>query len=53
MVSRFKMTFFGRLSLATAAGGDPNKVYFTAGIGDEQHGLFGSLAPAVTDHPLT
>jgi uncharacterized protein (TIGR03118 family) len=27
-------------------GGDPNKLYFTAGIGGAQHGLFGSLAPA-------
>jgi len=26
-------------------GGDPNTLYFTAGIGDEQHGLFGSIAP--------
>jgi uncharacterized protein (TIGR03118 family) len=26
-------------------GGDPNKLYFTAGIDDEAHGLFGSLAP--------
>jgi uncharacterized protein (TIGR03118 family) len=33
-------------------GGDANTVYFTAGIGDEQHGLFGSLAPTATDHPL-
>ncbi|HEY0078124.1 MAG TPA: TIGR03118 family protein [Pyrinomonadaceae bacterium] len=24
-------------------GGDPNTLYFTAGIGNEQHGLFGSL----------
>ena len=30
-------------------GGDPDKVYFTAGVGDEQHGLFGSLAPAAPD----
>jgi uncharacterized protein (TIGR03118 family) len=34
-------------------GGDPDKVYFTAGIGDEQHGLFGSLTPTSNDHPLT
>jgi uncharacterized protein (TIGR03118 family) len=27
-------------------GGDPNVLYFTAGPGHEQHGLFGSLAPA-------
>jgi uncharacterized protein (TIGR03118 family) len=27
-------------------GGDPNKLYFTAGPGGELHGLFGSLAPA-------
>jgi uncharacterized protein (TIGR03118 family) len=25
-------------------GGDPNKIYFTAGVKDEAHGLFGSLA---------
>jgi uncharacterized protein (TIGR03118 family) len=25
------------------AGGDPNTLYFTAGIGEEEHGLFGSL----------
>jgi uncharacterized protein (TIGR03118 family) len=29
-----------------AAGGDPNKVYFTAGLQDEAHGLFGSIAAA-------
>jgi uncharacterized protein (TIGR03118 family) len=27
------------------AAGDPNTLYFTAGIGDESHGLFGSLQP--------
>jgi uncharacterized protein (TIGR03118 family) len=27
-------------------GGDSDKLYFTAGIGDEKHGLFGSIAPA-------
>ena len=27
-------------------GGDADKLYFTAGIDDEAHGLFGSLAPA-------
>ncbi|HMG74925.1 MAG TPA: TIGR03118 family protein [Pyrinomonadaceae bacterium] len=27
------------------AGGDPNVLYFTAGIADEEHGLFGSLRP--------
>jgi len=26
--------------------GDAGKLYFTAGIGDEQHGLFGSIAPS-------
>ena len=25
--------------------GDPNTIYFTAGLQDEQHGLFGSLTP--------
>jgi uncharacterized protein (TIGR03118 family) len=30
-------------------GGDPNAIYFTAGLQDEAHGLFGSLTPnAVT-----
>jgi uncharacterized protein (TIGR03118 family) len=28
------------------AGGDPNKIFFTAGLQDEMHGLFGTLAPA-------
>jgi uncharacterized protein (TIGR03118 family) len=27
------------------AGGDPNTLYFTAGTGEEEHGLFGSLRP--------
>jgi hypothetical protein len=27
------------------AGGATNTLYFTAGIGDEAHGLFGSLTP--------
>jgi uncharacterized protein (TIGR03118 family) len=30
------------------SGGDANKLYFTAGIQDEQHGLFGSLESADT-----
>jgi hypothetical protein len=36
------------------AGGDPNTVYFTAGIDNEQHGLFGSLtavAPGTPEGP--
>ena len=35
-------------ALGTRTGGpniDPNAVYFTAGIGDEEHGLFGELLP--------
>jgi uncharacterized protein (TIGR03118 family) len=35
-------------ALGTRTGGvgvDPNSVYFTAGIGDEDHGLFGQLLP--------
>ena len=28
-----------------AMGSDPSKVYFTAGVQNEQHGLFGSLSP--------
>ena len=27
------------------SGGDPNALYFTAGTGEEEHGLFGSLRP--------
>src|SRR4029450_2689357 len=27
------------------AGGDPNTLYFTAGIGEEEHGLLGALRP--------
>jgi uncharacterized protein (TIGR03118 family) len=33
--------------------GDPNVLYFTAGPGGEQHGLFGSLAPAQVPEPAT
>ncbi len=29
--------------------GSPNTLFFTAGIGDEGHGLFGSVAPATAD----
>ena len=32
-------------------GGEPNTVYFTAGLADETHGLFGSLTPTTADHP--
>jgi uncharacterized protein (TIGR03118 family) len=28
------------------AGGDPNQLYFTAGLANEMHGLFGSIKPA-------
>jgi len=31
-------------------GGDPAKLYFTAGIGGEAHGLFGSLEPFTKAH---
>lgn len=40
-------------------GSDPNKIYFTAGLQNEAHGLFGSLTPdpapsaAATPTPLT
>jgi len=30
------------------AGGDPNNLYFTAGIGEEEHGLFGKLQPTTS-----
>jgi hypothetical protein len=33
------------------AGGDPNTVYFTAGIDNELHGLFGSLTPVARGTP--
>jgi uncharacterized protein (TIGR03118 family) len=33
------------------AGGDANTVYFTAGIDNEQHGLFGSLTPVAPGTP--
>jgi uncharacterized protein (TIGR03118 family) len=29
-------------------GGDPNAIYFTSGVQDEMHGLFGSLTPNAT-----
>jgi uncharacterized protein (TIGR03118 family) len=32
-------------------GGDPNDVYFTAGLFDESHGLFGSFAPVAAGTP--
>lgn len=31
--------------------GDPNILYFTAGLKDEAHGLFGSLTPTITTNP--
>jgi uncharacterized protein (TIGR03118 family) len=34
-----------------ASGGDANKIYFTAGLDDEQHGLFGSLTPVTAGSP--
>lgn len=36
---------FGNGDVMGDVGGDPNTLYFTAGIGEEQHGLFGSLKP--------
>lgn len=30
---------------------DPNKIYFTAGVQDEAHGLFGTLAPTAAQDP--
>ena len=32
----------------TVPNSDPHKLYFTAGIGEEEHGLFGSIGH--TDH---
>jgi len=34
------------------AAGDPNTIYFTAGVQNEAHGLFGSLAPDATANPM-
>ncbi|HEU0138215.1 MAG TPA: TIGR03118 family protein [Bryobacteraceae bacterium] len=34
-------------------GGDVNKLYFAAGIDDEEHGLFGSIAPVPEPGTLT
>ena len=37
-----------------AGGGSPNTLYFTAGLADEGHGLFGSLSPiTATPEPST
>jgi uncharacterized protein (TIGR03118 family) len=33
------------------SGGDANKIYFTAGLFDETHGLFGSLTPVAQGTP--
>jgi uncharacterized protein (TIGR03118 family) len=33
------------------SGGDPNTIYFTAGIDHENHGLFGSLTPVAAGTP--
>lgn len=35
------------------AGGNSNTLYFTAGLEDERHGLFGSLSPVITPEPST
>lgn len=37
---------WGLLNGNGGKGGDPNNVYFTAGVSDEAHGLFGALTPA-------
>jgi uncharacterized protein (TIGR03118 family) len=36
---------WGLLNGNGGRGGDPGKVYFTAGVSDEAHGLFGALTP--------
>lgn len=33
------------------SGGDPNTLYFSAGTGEEEHGLFGSIKPITTFSP--
>jgi uncharacterized protein (TIGR03118 family) len=35
------------------AGGNSNALYFTAGLEDARHGLFGSLSPVITPEPST
>jgi uncharacterized protein (TIGR03118 family) len=35
----------------TSPGSDPNKLYFTAGVQNEAHGLFGTLTPTPDPHP--
>ncbi|HEX8073222.1 MAG TPA: TIGR03118 family protein [Pyrinomonadaceae bacterium] len=34
-------------------GGDPNTLYFSAGPGEEEHGLFGSIKPVTTFQPAS
>jgi uncharacterized protein (TIGR03118 family) len=42
----FNMPYLWALGFRTGGVGvDPNSLYFTAGIGDEEHGLFGQLRP--------
>jgi len=42
----FNMPYLWALDFRTGgAGVDPNALYFTAGIGDEEHGLFAELLP--------
>ncbi|HEY0172719.1 MAG TPA: TIGR03118 family protein [Pyrinomonadaceae bacterium] len=36
---------FSRFDIVIGSGGDAGTLYFTAGIGEEEHGLFGSLKP--------
>jgi len=37
-----------------SANSDPHKIYFTAGVQNEAHGLFGSLAASPEqDHPMS
>src|SRR5439155_25783211 len=40
-----------KVGTGSGNGGDANKVYFTAGLDGERHGLFGSLAPANPGDP--
>lgn len=42
----FSMPYLWALDFRTGGTGvDPNALYFTAGIGDEEHGLFAALVP--------
>src|SRR5688572_13457446 len=45
VIDRLWALAFGNGDMPTDNGGDPNTLYFTAGLGNEEHGLFGKLNP--------